>query len=99
MTEQQIQSQECHEQHTALKTKVELLFDEIKFVKQFLIGSMFIIFSFFFYAGQQMNKLDTVYSQLNTHIEASKTYEIRLTRLEALKSEAPKNTKNLKGNL
>ena len=89
MTEQQIQSQECHEQHSALKTKVELLFDEIKFVKQFLIGSMFIVFSFFFYAGQQMNKIDTAYAQLNNHIEEAKSYEIRLTRLETLKSEAP----------
>ena len=87
MTNRQEQSQECMQQHSVLKTKVELLFDEIKFVKQFLIGSRFIVFSFFFYAGQQMNKLDTAYTQLNDHIEASKDLDIRITRLEAKKSE------------
>ena len=81
-----------HATCVSFTSKVNLMFDELKFIKQFLIGSMFTIIGFFFYAGGQMQKLDTAYQKLDVHLKEAQKIELRLTQLEIKSNEKDNST-------
>ena len=72
-----------HGHEVSFVSKVNLMFDELSFIKKLLIGSVFTILGACVFIGQQLYKIDTDSQHLSAHLEQSKRIEMRLAYLEA----------------
>ncbi len=73
-----------HSSEVSFVSKVTLMFDELKFIKQCLMCSIFTIIGGCIFLGQQLYQIDTTSKELNSYIEHSQQMEIKLAALEAI---------------
>ncbi len=72
-----------HGGEVSFVSKVNLMFEELAFIKKILIGSVFTILGACIFIGQELYKIDADSEYLNAHLEQSKKIEMRLAYLEA----------------
>ena len=72
-----------HAGEVSFVSKVNLMFDELKFIKQSLITSIFVIITSCIFLGQQLYQIDTTSKELGLYIERQKQVELQLAKLEA----------------
>ena len=68
-------------------SKVNLMFDELKFIKQSLVASIFIILSACIFLGKQLYQLEINSRNLNAYMEKQQQIELRLAQLEIRKQD------------
>lgn len=72
-----------HGGEVSFVSKVNLMFDELKFIKQCLICSIATIFTAGVFLGQQLRQINISSQSLNTYMEQQQQIELRLVKLEA----------------
>ena len=73
-----------HTNDVSFVSKVNLMFEELSFIKHILIGSITAIIAACIFLGQQLYRIDTTSKSLNLYIENSKQIEIKLAKLEEI---------------
>ena len=76
-----------HSGEVSFVSKVTLMFDELKFIKQCLMCSILTILGGCIFLGQQLHQIDTTSKDLNSYIEHSQQMELKLAALEAVINE------------
>ena len=72
-----------HGGEVSFVSKVNLMFDELKFIKQCLIYSIVTIFTAGVFLGQQLRQINISSQSLNTYMKQQQQTELRLVKLEA----------------
>lgn len=73
-----------HTNDISFVSKVNLMFEELNFIKHVLIGSITAIIAACIFLGQQLYRIDTTSKNLNAYIENSKNMEIKIAQLEEI---------------
>lgn len=63
-------------------SKVNLMFEELKFIKQCIVLSLITIFSAGVFLGKQLHQLNSTSQSLNAYMERQQQIEYRLVQLE-----------------
>lgn len=71
-----------HSEQPSLMTKVNLLYDVLKYIIALSITSIGVILGAVFYMGGQLNQLDHTSKAIEAHLEEAKQIEIRIAALE-----------------
>ena len=71
-----------HREQVSFVSKVNLMFNELAFIKKFLVGSVASIFCASLFIGQQLYKLDNSSTQISSYIDRSHHLELKITEME-----------------
>lgn len=71
-----------HSEQPSLMTKVNLLYDVLKYIIALSITSIGVILGAVFYMGGQLNQLDHTSKAIEAHMQEAKQIEIRIAALE-----------------
>lgn len=73
-----------HTNDVSFVSKVNLIFDELNFIKHILIGSIAAVIAGCIFIGQELYQIDLTSKNLNVYAENSRQIEIKLARLEEM---------------
>ncbi len=71
-----------HTNDVSFVSKVNLMFQELNFIKHILIGSITAILAGCLFIGRQLYCIEETSKNLNSYMENSKTMEIKLAQIE-----------------
>lgn len=71
-----------HSDTPSLMTKVNLLYEALKYIIALSVTSISLILGAVFYMGGELNQLDNTSKAIEAHIQEAKQIEIRLAALE-----------------
>ena len=72
-----------HGTEVSFVSKVNLMFDELKTIKQWLLSSVTVILGACVFMGQQLRQIDTNSKYLSDYIERQQQIELKMAQLEA----------------
>ena len=71
-----------HSDKISFVSKVNLMFDELGFIKRFLVGSILSIFGACIFLGQQLHKIDSSSTQISQYIDSTHSMELQITEIK-----------------
>lgn len=72
-----------HAEQPSLMTKVNLLYEALKYIIALTLTSIGVIFGAVYYIGGQLTQLEHTSKAIEAHLEDAKQIEIRIAALEA----------------